>query len=498
METPTIIVIGAGIGGITAAAYLAREGYQVTVIEKCEQPGGRCGSMVRDGHHFDTGPTLYVMPELYTQTFADLGERIDDHLELRRVDPSYHIHFKDGTNLALTSDLNGMQAQLEAIEPGSFGGFLRYLSEGYLHYKLSVRHMVKRNFRTPWEFLTLKNLLLFLRLKTLSNHYENLGKYFSDPRLKIAFGFQNLYMGLSPYEAPALYSLLQYTESADGIWFPIGGMYRIIQALVEIAKKWGVQFTYNTPVDKINIDNRKVYGVTLADGREMLADIVIANADLPYVYRDLLPDDGTTDRLDRKKYGCSTVMFYWGLKKQYLQLAPHNLFIAGDYRQGFDRIFKDLTVPEEPSFYVHAPVRVDPSLAPKGQDTLVVAVPVGHINDAKPQDWVGIKMKARRSVIQRLDEIGVSDLEEHIKFEESYTPLDWRSRYNLIKGSTHGLNHNLMQMGYLRPRNRHDRYRNLYFVGASTHPGTGLPTVLVSAQLVAERILKEIGVPSQL
>jgi phytoene desaturase len=191
-------------------------------------------------------------------------------------------------------------------------------------------------------------------------------------------------------------------------------------------------------------------------------------------------------------------MFYWGLKKQHPQLAPHNLFIAGDYRQGFDRIFKDLTIPEEPSFYVHAPVRLDPSLAPEGQDTLVVAVPVGHINETKPQDWAVIKSKARRAVVQRLDEIGVSDLEDQIKFEESYSPLDWKHRYNLIKGSTHGLNHNIMQMGYLRPQNRHPRYRNLYFVGASTHPGTGLPTVLVSAQLIVERILNEIGVPSMI
>jgi phytoene desaturase len=493
MAAPTALVIGAGIGGITTAAYLAREGYQVTVIEKCEQAGGRCGRMVRDGHRFDTGPTLFVMPELYIQAFMGLGERIEDHLELRRVDPGYHIHFEDGTNLSLTSDLNAMQAQLDAIEPGSFRGFLRYISEGYLHYKLSLRHMVKRNFRTPWEFFTLKNLLLFLRLNALSDHYKNLGKYFNDHRLKVAFGFQNMYMGLSPYEAPAIYSLLQYTEFADGIWFPIGGMYRIIEALVEIAQKWDVQFSYNTTVDKINTDGRKVCGVMLADGTKMQADVVIANADLPYVYRDLLPNDGTVDKLESRKYGCSTVMFYWGLQKQFPQLATHNLFIVGDYRQGFDRIFKDLTIPEEPSFYVHAPVRLDPSLAPVGQDTLVVAVPVGHISDTKPQDWDAIIAKARKTVVQRLDTIGVSDLEENIKFEVSYTPHDWKSRYNLNKGSTHGLNHNLMQMGYLRPHNRHKNYHNLYFVGASTHPGTGLPTVLVSAQLVVERILKEIG-----
>ena len=227
---------------------------------------------------------------------------------------------------------------------------------------------------------------------------------------------------------------------------------------------------YNTPVEQININGRQATGVTLTDGRQIRAGIVVANADLPYVYRCLLPDDGMVKRLERKKYTCSTVTFYWGVDKQYPQLEPHNLFLGGKYRQSFDRILKDLTLPDEPSFYVHAPTRVDPSLAPKGQDTLMVVVPVGHINDAAPQNWGAIQKQARQLVLQRLAEIGVDDLDEHIKFEVSYTPPDWQSRYNLTKGATLGLGHNLRQMGYLRPQNRHARYRNLYFVGSSTHP----------------------------
>lgn len=495
MEAPTVLVIGAGIGGIATAARLARHGYRVTVAEKNERAGGRCGRLVKDGHCFDTGATLFLMPEIYAQTFADLGERIEDHLDLRRIDPTYDIYFKDGTTLALTSDLNAMQAQLEAIEPGSFGAYLRYLDEGGRHYQLSLTHLVKRNFRSLPEYFNLKNLLLFFRLKALIKHYDHIGNYFSDRRLKVAFTFQNMYMGLSPYEAPATYSFLQYTELADGVWFPMGGMYRVIEALTGIAEKWGVRFLYNAPVQQINVDGRQATGVTLAGGRQIRADIVVANADLPYVYRHLLPDDGTTGRLEGKKYGCSALTFYWGLDKQYPQLGPHNLFVAGDYRQSFDAIFRDLTLSADPSFYVHAPVRVDPSLAPEGQDTLMVAIPVGHINDTALQDWAAIQTRARQVVLQRLAEIGISDLDERIKFEVSYTPRDWQRQYNLVKGASHGLGHNLTQMGYLRPRNRHDRYRNLYFVGASTHPGTGLPTVLVSAGLTTQRILEEAGVP---
>ena len=222
-----------------------------------------------------------------------------------------------------------------------------------------------------------------------------------------------------------------------------------------------------------------------------ITEPVVANADLPYVYDRLLPDHGPARRLQRKKYTCSTVMFYWGVDKQYPQLKPHNLFMALNYRQSFDCILKDLSLPDEPSFYLHVPTRIDPSLAPKGQDSLVAVVPVGHINEAAPQDWTAIQKRARQFVLQRLAKIGVLDLDEHLKFEISYTPPDWLKRYNLVKGSSHGLSHNFMQVGYLRPRNRHCRYRNLYFVGASTHPGTGVPIVLIGAGLVEERILKE-------
>jgi phytoene desaturase len=262
---------------------------------------------------------------------------------------------------------------------------------------------------------------------------------------------------------------------------------------------------YDASVERIVADGRWVTGVILAGGQEMGAGVVVANADLPYVYRCLLPDDGTAGRLAPKKYTCSTVTFYWGIDRQCPQLGPHNLFLAGDYRQSFGHILQDLTLPEEPSFYLHAPARIDPSLAPDGQDTLMVVVPVGHIDDTatkhrdaqgrNPQDWGCIQQRARQFVLKRLAQIGISDLEGHIKFEVSYAPPDWQRRYNLTKGANLGLAHNLTQMGYFRPHNRHARYQNLYFVGASTHPGNGVATVLVSARLTTERLLREMGVP---
>ncbi|HEY4691414.1 MAG TPA: phytoene desaturase family protein [Anaerolineae bacterium] len=490
---PNAIVIGAGIGGIAAAARLARHGYQVTVLEKNARPGGRCDQLVRDGHRFDIGPTLFLMPDVFAETYAALGERMEDHLDLRRIDPTYRIRFDDGTHIALTSDLNAMQAQIEAIEPGAFSGLLGYLAEGHRHYHVSLEKFVGRNFHNLLEYFSPQNLPLLFQLKVLVKHYNNIGHYFRDPHLKAAFTFQNMYLGLSPFDAPATYSLLQYTELADGVWFPMGGLYRVIESLASIAEANGVQFVYNAPVKAIEIEGDHATGVVLQDGVRLSADVVIANADLPYAYRHLLPDAAEADRLERLKYTCSAIVFYWGVDKVYPQLGHHNVFLSGDYRASFERIFKDKSLPDDPSFYVHAPARTDPAAAPAGQDTLFVLVPVGHLDENTSQDWEALTDRARSTVLRRLAGIGATDLEQHLKFEVCYTPRAWRTLYNLAKGAAFGLSHTFWQVGYLRPQNRHRRYRNLYFAGSSTHPGAGLPMGLLSARLTTERILNEVG-----
>jgi phytoene desaturase len=230
----------------------------------------------------------------------------------------------------------------------------------------------------------------------------------------------------------------------------------------------------------------------LSDGRHIKADAVLANADLPYVYNNLLPRDGTAKRLNRKRFSCSVISFFWGVDKPYPQLPPHMLFLADDYRDNFTSIIRDLDLPANPSLYVHAPARLDPSMAPEGQDTIIAVVPVGHMSENGDQDWASLRDQARQHVFRRLKTFGVSDLEDHLKFEVNFTPLSWLKRYNLVKGSTHGLCHNLTQLGYFRPSNKHSQYQNLYFTGASTHPGTGLPTAMVSGRLAARRLMDEM------
>lgn len=301
-----------------------------------------------------------------------------------QIPPHYAEQLIDG----VARDLR--QTRVEAIEPGSFDGLLRYLAEGHHHYQHALQHFVGRNFTSLPAYLSPQNLWeVLFHLHALRRHYAHMGRYFKHPRLKAAFTFQNMYLGLSAFDAPATYSLLPYTELAHGVWFPMGGMYRLVESLAAIAEARGVRFRFDAPVTRISVAGKRATGVILADGSRLEAQVIVANADLPYVYQHLLPDSRVAHRLEHLRYTCSALMFYWGIDTTYPQLGPHTIFLAGDYRAGFDRIFKDHALPAEPSIYVHAPARIDPSAAPSGRDTLLALVPVGHLEDTAEQDWHG-------------------------------------------------------------------------------------------------------------
>jgi phytoene desaturase len=402
------------------------------------------------------------------------------------------VVFDDGSQLALTSDMNSLRDQLESIQPGAFGGFQQYHEEGRRHYAVGMEKLVNREIRHFTDFFSVSNIPLLFQAKPLVKHYANMSAYFDNPRLKAAFSFQDVYMGLSPFEAPATFSLMPYTELEHGVWYPAGGMYSIVEALMVLARQAGVEFAFDTTVERINVNRNRATGLELEHNQHVTPDIVLANADLPYVYNDLLPKDASAEKISRMQFSCSVISFFWGVNKPYHTLGPHTLFLADDYRQNFESIIQQLDLPANPSLYIHAPTRLDPSMAPPGEDTLIAIVPVGHLSENEEQDWESLTDKARKHVFRRLATLGITDLDAHIKFETSLTPLSWRKRYNLVKGSTHGLSHKLTQLAYFRPANRHARYRNLYFVGASTHPGTGIPTAMISGRLVAKLILDEL------
>jgi phytoene desaturase len=487
----TAVIIGAGIGGIATSIYLARKGFRVTVYEKNASPGGRCSQVIRDGHRFDLGATIFLMPQIYRQEFGSLGLTLEQCFDIKPLTALYTLYFGDGSVLSFTTDKQLLKDQLEKAESGSYERSQELIKKGYQFYQLATKKLLGRNFYRLSEFVTIQNALLLIRLKTYMRHMTYIKRYFKNPSLQKAFTFQNIYVGQDPYSAPALFSMLPAAELTEGSLFLAGGMFSITRKLTELAGEAGVSFQYNSPVTTIQTADDRVTAIVLQDGSRIGADLIVANADLPYVYRELLPDRAESKRIDRLRHSCSAIVLHWGLDKAYPQLSLHSVFLSNDYRANLNEIFRKHSLSGNPSFYLYAPVRSDPEAAPEGQDTLSVIIPCGHLSN-REQNWNDLKNAARASVIKRLQKAGLTDIEEHIKFEICYLPQTWNSVYNLSKGATFGsLGHNIFQMGYFRPHNRHKHYKNLYFAGGSTHPGSGIPLVLLSARLTSERIIKE-------
>lgn len=498
------VVIGCGVGGVAIAARLAHAGVKVTVVEKNAFSGGRC-SLIYDeknpGYRFDRGPSLYLMPKTFEDTFTDLGENIHDWIELRKCPRNYKVHYHDGKVVELSSDMVQMKQELEKWEgPEAFENFLAYMKEAHHHYEASVNMVLKQNFESIWQLLTLHNLKEAFHLHVLNKIYTRASKYFKTDRLRRAFTFQTMYMGMSPFDAPATYNLLQYTELAEGIWYPVGGFNKVVQSLEKIAEKHGAKFRYNAGVKKINIDmpTKKATGVVLESGEILEADIVVCNADLVYAYGNLLPESKYSTRLNEKNLTSSSISLYWSMSKKIPELDTHNIFLAEHYKESFDDIFKKLSLPREPSFYVNVPSRIDPSAAPEGKDSIVILIPVGYISDKRgPQDWPAMQKRAREFVIETMSKrLNIPDFESHILNERVTSPQDWQSDFNLYKGSILGLSHDILQVLWFRPGTKHAEFKDMYFVGASTQPGTGVPIVLCGAKLTATQIMRDHSIAS--
>lgn len=484
------IIIGAGVGGIATALYLARNGFSVDLFEKNSSAGGRCGQIIHEGHRFDLGATMMLMPGIYREVFGELGIKLEQGVDIFPLKNLYTIHFDDGSRLEFTADRERMRQQVEKIEKGSYDRSEEYVAEGYRIFRLGMDKLIARNFYNLFQMVNFKNAGLLIKLKVFISNWDYAKKFFNHRHLMMAYTFQNIYVGQSPFNSPALFSMVPAAELTEGSFSVRGGMFGIISKLKSAAETEGVRFHFNSQVKEIKIKNKRAEGIVLEDGTYKMAGIIVANADLPYVYSQLLPDHRKSRHLNRLEYSCSAVCLHWGLDKVYPQLDHHNVFLADAFEDGLKRIFKDKTMGENPSFYVHSPVRTDPDAAPAGYDTLSFVVGSGHVDRTKRQDWDAIRKRAHDYIVERLTKSGLEDIEKHIRFELAFTPENWESACNISRGSVFGsLSHNILQMGYFRPHNRHDRYHNLYFVGGSTHPGNGIPNILMSAKLVSERIL---------
>ncbi len=492
--TRRIVVIGAGIGGLAAAARLARSGFDVRVLEKEPGPGGRCGTLVDGEFRWDIGPTILLFPDVLRRHFEDCGARVDEHLALSPCDPNYRIQFADGALLTMQRDREKMRRELDRFAPGSYPGFLRFLEHGRRSTEVAFGTFLARTFDRKRDMLGPRALLGVLRTRSHRSLHAVASEMVADERLRMALTFQTMYLGLSPFDGPALFGLLPYTEMTHGVWHAKGGLGAISVALAELARAQGARIDYGRTVTAIPRGaDGSARGVVCADGERIDADVVLANADLPWVYRTLLEQP-----LRRMKYTSSALMFFWAANQRFAPteqtgLHHHNVFFGGAYAESFRRIFDERRLPEDPSFYVANPVLGDSTMAPEGKSALYVLVPVPHLGEREDDAWDEATIAPiRAKVLARLERSVAPGIGAAIEREHVMTPRDWRSRFSLSRGAAFGLAHTLLQVGAMRPPNRDRRIKNLYFVGASTQPATGIPNVLLGAKLVSERIAKEV------
>ncbi len=474
------IIVGAGVGGLAAAARLAKDGLEVEVYEKLSCCGGRNNLISDRGFKFDTGPSFVLMPDFFAEVFSYCGAKIEDYLELRFIDPSYKIFYADGEVLTVYRDSRRTKEELERIEPGAAARFDDFIRETARIYAILKPLLYK--------CVTVKSLInpgywgLAGRIRAFESYWHLARKYFKSEKLCYAFTFEAMFMGVSPYQAPAFYSIITYTDHVQKIAHPLGGMYQIPLALEKLAGSLGAKFHYNCAIDNIERENGQA---VLLRGRERIrADYTVVNADYAYAQTDLLKRP-----IQDFKYSCSTYLIYLGLKKKLGGgLAHHNLFFSRDLNKNLEQIFKEKTIPAEPSFYAHLPTLTDPSLAPPGKDILYLLIPLANLK--APRETLGQdqEQRLRKLVFEKINKACGCDLEELIEVEHRFYPEDFRERYNVKFGATFGLAHNLMQSAFFRPANFDARIKNLYYVGASTQPGGGLPVVIAGSRIVAEMI----------
>ncbi|MGI9039742.1 MAG: phytoene desaturase family protein [Gemmatimonadales bacterium] len=487
-----VVVIGAGLGGLAAAIRLRHRGYRVTLLERHAHPGGRCGLWESEGFRFDTGPTLLLMVDYLRALFEEAGRPMEAYLDLVQLDPNYRVHYADGTTLDVTSRLNAMLEGVERVEPGVGPRFLQFLAATAQLYRIGLDGFVDRNVHRRGDFFSPRNAGLLLRARAMERLQRMVGRYFRSEKLRHTFSFQSLYLGLSPFESPAIYSLLPYTEVAGGLYFPKGGMHALPRALARLAEELGVTIRYGADVTRLERTGTKVSAVILADGSRLSPDLVLANADLPYVYHTLLGEPHP--RIDRFDFSCSAFLLYLGVNRRYSHLPHHTLVVPADLRTACEDIFSRHRVPADPAYYICVPSRTDPSLAPPGCENVYVLVPVPSQARGREINWQVEGPRLETAMLERLERFGLTDLRRHVVTSRTFTPADFTLDFSATRGEAFGLAHGIDQVGYFRPHNRHPRYGNLYFVGQSTHPGCGIPMVLISSRLVVERMAEEQAV----
>ena len=487
-----VVIVGAGPGGLATAMQLANEDFEVTILERKEQVGGRTSSINANGFRFDCGPTFFLYPRVLAEIFDSVGRNLFEEVPMVRLDPQYRLTFGAGGQLDCSADLQKMDDQIGELSPNDVGALKRYLDDNRV--KLAkFRPILESPFCSALDLLNPALLSAAPHLHPLRSLGQELERYFTDPRLVIAFAFQSKYLGMSPFQCPSLFSILSFLEYEYGVWHPIGGCSAVSERMAEIAVEMGVKIRLGEPVTHVSMVGKKVTAVS-TDQCNYEADAFVINADFAHWMERFIPDKKrrrwNDNNLESKKYSCSTYMLYLGIDGRYDQLPHHNIHISGDYEKNLREIEHEHILSEDPSFYVQNPIVTDDSLAPPGRSGLYILVPVSHQHSNI--DWKKEKSRFREVTLDSLAAIGLSDLRERILFEHCITPADWQHEYAIYRGATFNLAHNLGQMLHRRPHNRFEDLEGVYLVGGGTHPGSGLPVIYESSRITSKLLLKDL------
>lgn len=492
-KTKKIVVIGAGPGGTAAAMLLAHQGYTVDVFEKNASVGGRNSEVRLGEYRFDLGPTFLMMKYLLDELFFICGRKTSEYLNCQRLDPMYDLKF-GAKSMKVTGDRGKMKEEIERHFPGQSEGLDRFFKREEVRFA----HMypcLQREYGGFQSYFSIGLLKAFPYVAVGHSLYDVLSDYFKSEELKLAFTFQSKYLGMSPWECPGGFAMIPYTEHAHGIYHVGGGLSEIPKALQKVAEEEGANFHFATSVKQVLVEGKKAVGVELSDGRKVMADEVIVNADFGHAVSHLFPRDKlkkwTPEKLKKKKISCSTFMLYLGLDRTY-DSDVHTIVFSSDYKKNLEEISTSLKLSNEPSVYVRNASVIDPLLAPSGHTALYVLVPVP--NNLSGIDWEKEKASFRERVLDILEKrTAFKNVRNHIREELVITPLDWEHKYAVYQGATFNLSHTISQMLHMRPHNQFEEFANCYLVGGGTHPGSGLPTILESARISANIICKKYG-----
>lgn len=486
-----VLIVGGGLGALSAAVHLRLKGFGVTLLEAGERVGGRANLIEREGFRFDTGPSLLNYPWVFEELFAAAGKRFADYVRLLPVEPSITFRWADGTRFTLSSDLQNFLAECERLDPGSAPSVFAFMRDAGEKFRVAFDKLVSRNVDNPAKWLGALSLRELLGTGLWRSFDGELGRHFKSRHVREALGSYAMYLGGSPYQLPGMFTILPYGEMAHGLWLPEGGVYALVEGIEKLALELGVEIRTRCRVSKIIARGGRVHGVQLADGSVERAGVVVSNVDVPTTDTELVESDrvfAARPRAARTRMTPGVVTFYWGVAGEVEGLGHHTIFLPEDYRAAFDDLLKHDRVPGGLPFYVSVPSATDPGLAPQGCSAVFVLAPTPTLSRMPGADWRAEALKIKESVTLTLARHGVRIDPWRVVCEEVYTPLDWQRRFGLYDGSAFGAAHTLSQIGPFRRKNFSEELEGLYYVGASTTPGTGMPMVVLSGRLVAERI----------